>query len=57
MANEQSATEMLRRLSAQQIRERLNEIDAEARALKTLLRAAIRMEDGKPSARPEGGSR
>ncbi len=53
MANEQSATEMLRRLSAQQIRDRLSEIDAEARALKTLLRAAIRLKDGKPAPRLE----
>jgi hypothetical protein len=39
-----SATEMLRGLSSDSVRARLRALDAEIRALRTLLRATIRME-------------
>jgi hypothetical protein len=39
----ETATEVLRRLSPDQIRQRLEAISAEERALRTLLRAAVRM--------------
>src|SRR5688572_27851300 len=42
-----SATELLSRLSAEDIRRRLSELDAEHRALKTLLRAAVRARSGR----------
>lgn len=48
-----SAVELLRGLSADEIRRRLTELDAESRALRTLLRAAIRMESGRQT-RQEG---
>jgi len=37
------ATELLKRLSPDQIRKRLSALTAEERALRTLLRAAVRM--------------
>ena len=42
------ATAILRQLSADDIRRRLSELDGEERALRTLLRAAIRMEAEQP---------
>jgi hypothetical protein len=42
-----SAVEVLRGLSAEEIRQRLADLDREAKALRTLLRAAVRMESGK----------
>jgi len=42
-----SARDVLSRLSADEIRRRIAELDAEQRALKTLLRAAVRNESGK----------
>jgi len=42
-----SATEMLRGLSSDSIRARLRALDAEHLALQTLLRAVIRMEQGR----------
>lgn len=41
-AKRPSATDLLRSLSPDEIRRRLVELDAEERALRTLLRAAIR---------------
>jgi ribosomal protein L29 len=42
-----SATELLRRLSPDEIRERLERLGEEQQALRTLLRAALRMNSGK----------
>lgn len=42
-----TASDILRSLSPADIRHRLTELDAEQRALRTLLRAALRIEAGK----------
>lgn len=42
-----NATQLLRSLSAEQIRERLAELAAEEKALRTLLRAAVRYKRGR----------
>lgn len=42
-----SATELLSRLSADEIRQRLADVEAESRALRTLLRVAVRAESGR----------
>ena len=47
MSKTQTATEMLRQLSADEIRKRLSELEAEQKALRTLLQAAIRIGKGK----------
>jgi hypothetical protein len=45
MSNKQSsAAKVLRSLSADEIRQRLDEIESERKALRTLLRAAIQLE-------------
>ena len=44
-----SATELLSRLSASEIRNRLAQLDAERRALITLLRAVLRSEKARRS--------
>ena len=46
MGNALTAKEVIRSLSATEIRLRLNELEAEAKALRTLLRAAIQVERG-----------
>jgi hypothetical protein len=50
-----SATELLRRLSPDEIRARLGALAAEEKALRTLLRAAVRMERGE--CQPKGAVR
>lgn len=54
-----SATELLSRLSPDDIRRRLSELDAEQRALKTLLRAAVRAQCGrqKPAGKDQEAAR
>lgn len=47
MQNTLSARDLLSRLSAAEIRQRLADLEAEQRALKTLLRAAVRNESGR----------
>lgn len=42
-----SATDVLRSLSAAEIRQKLAEMDGEAKALRTLLRAAVQAERGR----------
>ena len=43
------ATQLLRQLSPGEIRQRLADLSAEQKALRTLLRAALDMERGKPA--------
>ena len=48
-----NATDLLRRLSPDQIRQRLVALAAEEQALRTLLRAAIRMQAGRSHGKGE----
>jgi hypothetical protein len=52
MAGMTNATEIVRSLNSAEIRQRIDEIDRERKALLTLLRAAVRAEPQRMSLRP-----
>jgi hypothetical protein len=52
-----NANQLLESLSAAEIRERLSQITAEQEALRVLLRAATRLERGRPTTAPPRNDR